>query len=171
VSPEVLGLCALLGVALGSLVGIPISPLYILIGAVWGWWGLPLLALAVAVHLWLSYLLATRWLKAPIERLLARWFKGAPLPQVQGSGSRWVLLARFTPGLPLWIQSYLLALGGVPWLTYFWVSLLAQMIWGAGFIIAGGAIVSGQWSLLLLGVCIVAAVILAYRQYGRARPR
>lgn len=152
----------LFGIAFGTLVGVPVAPLYIAAGALWGIYALPLVALALCVHLFLSSALTHSFLRPAIERLTQKFQK--KLPDLAHIGpQKLTLLVRFIPGLPLFVQSYFLCLCNVPFAAYFGWSLVVQLLWAAGFALAGGAFMKGQW-LLLACICAVLLVFIFITQ-------
>jgi uncharacterized membrane protein YdjX (TVP38/TMEM64 family) len=146
-----------LGLAFGPLIGVPVAPLYIAAGGVWGASALFWVATGVIVDLILAYKIS-RWLRPTIMRKLAKY----QLPSVAELGE-WtlVLVTRFTPGLPLSAQNYLLGIAGVKWWTFFWGSLGAQLVWAAGFLWMGDSWAKGKWIFVAtaLGAIIILALI------------
>jgi uncharacterized membrane protein YdjX (TVP38/TMEM64 family) len=70
------------------------------------------------------------------------------------------LVFRITPGIPFFLQNYVLGLARVPFRTYFIVSLLAQTAWTFGFVISGGAIFEGNFGLAITGCCLLTVATL-----------
>ena len=153
-----------LATALLPLIGVPVVPFYLMAGAVYvPVYGLPLTLAAGAVSLLLnlfaSHAVALR-MRPFVERMVARF--GVPMPRV-GKLSAWkmVLLVRMTPGAPLMVQNYLLALAGIPLGLYVTVSLPVEMLICGGYMAAGKSFATGRWGWLLGGVGTLAFFLLA----------
>lgn len=166
-----LGVGTWLGIALGTLVGVPVAPLYLAAGLLWGVWGLPLTAVALCVHLILSEVLTHSFLRARIEKLTQRF--AGKLPSVASFGpQRLTLLVRLIPGLPLFIQSYFLCLCRVPFAVYFAWSLFIQLLWALGFALAGQAFMRAQWHLLAAAsLVIILGLLISFRYAKPQRQR
>ena len=146
------------------LVGVPVTALYLVAGAVYApVYGLPLtlagLAVSLVINLLLSYG-AARIFRSPVKKLLARW--NLTMPEFTGR-SLWkvILLVRITPGAPLIGQNLLLGLSAVPVGLYLLVSLPAELLIALGYMTAGKSFATGQWGFLFLGIGIVGASALA----------
>jgi uncharacterized membrane protein YdjX (TVP38/TMEM64 family) len=83
------------------------------------------------------------------------------------------LLVRITPGPPFFIQSYLLGLGQVAFVTYMWVSWLICMLYAVSIIVFGEAIIHGRSGMAVVGISLLVAVVLIVhlvrRHYGKRR--
>jgi len=121
---------------------------------------------SVSCNLLLSYWVGLRALQPAVRRLL-RYF-GVGVPHLEG-GNGWqlALIVRLTPGPPFWLQSYLLAVVGVPLIPYLVVSILVM----AGYIVAlvcgGAAIAQGNGRLAVVAVSILVvsvAALMAWRK-------
>jgi uncharacterized membrane protein YdjX (TVP38/TMEM64 family) len=127
---------------------------------------------AVGINLALTYWLARYALRPWVERLVAR--AGYKIPQLEKKEHVEVtLLLRITPGPPFFLQSYLLGLGRVTFLTYLWVSWVVAMTYAVGAVLFGKAIVEGKALMATTGVSLlVAAVIIVHlvrKHYGKRR--
>lgn len=114
----VIPLMALLPVA-----GFPIAVVYLIAGARFGPVGGGLVVAAVtAFHLVATHAVARSFLRAPIERFIAR--RHRTLPQIPADEHAAVaLIAALVPGLPYFLRNYLLALSGIRLRVYFWICL------------------------------------------------
>lgn len=143
--------------------GFPVSPFYLVAGKTFG---LPLALFgsltAVAVNIALSYGLARSILQPAVEWFVRR--TGRTVPQVQPQ-DRWMvaLLLRITPGPPFFVQSYLLALGGLPFGIYMVVSVAVAWLLGGAVVIFGETLLSGSAGKILIGVSVVVAVVVVIR--------
>lgn len=103
--------------------GFSITVFYLVVGARFG----PLVggcvvAFTTAVHLVGSHLIARTFLRAPLQRLLARHHRHVPhIPPDENAAI--ALMVSLVPGPPYFARNYLLALGDVPLRVYFWVCL------------------------------------------------
>ena len=151
-----------LAVALLPFTFFPVSLLYLSAGAVHGIGpSIVGIVLAMAVNISLGY-----WLAAgPLHGWISRWFarRGRVVPLLPADEHVWAVLAvRFTPGVPLMVQNYLLGLARVPFWKYFWVSLVAEVLIALGYILAGDALTQDHPGYVLAAFgCIVGAVALS----------
>jgi uncharacterized membrane protein YdjX (TVP38/TMEM64 family) len=157
----------MLALAVLPAVGAPVTIFYLLAGAVFAHYGGLPAALAasfaaIGANIALTYAMG-RWLMHPvIERLAGRF--GWKVPQVRFQ-DRWAitLLVRITPGPPFFAQSYVLALGRVPFGSYMIVSCAVAWTLGAGVIVLGDSLASGRGGMLLFGLMLVVAVVIGVR--------
>jgi uncharacterized membrane protein YdjX (TVP38/TMEM64 family) len=104
--------------------------------------------------------LAARWLRQPIEKLLAA--RGHRIPTLAGEDeTKFIFLCRLTPGVPLTVQNYLLGGARVHFGRYLLFSLPVQWAWGVAFVIFGNSLTrSSVWRVLLAGCLLVALWLL-----------
>ena len=116
--------------------------------------------LSVAVNVTLSYALSNRIFGPLIHRALKRL--GYSIPELP-TGTSWqaVFIIRLAPGLPFWVQSYLLGLLAVPFLPYIVVSTLVPSMYLTGAIIFGGAAWQGHTKVALLGASFLGLIACA----------
>jgi uncharacterized membrane protein YdjX (TVP38/TMEM64 family) len=122
---------------------------------------------AVLANLLLTYWLADRALRPLVSRVLA-WFEFR-LPEA-GPGGAWqlVMVVRLAPGLPFWVQSYLLGVIRVPLIPYLAVSMLVMTGFLVALVCGGEAVFQGNGRLALVAVCAL-GFTLALRQLLRKR--
>jgi uncharacterized membrane protein YdjX (TVP38/TMEM64 family) len=147
-----------LSLILLPLAGIPASPLWIALGIRFGaGWGIPVAMAALLANFTLGYLIAAHLGHGRIRAWLER--KGRSLPRLaRGEELRWIALVRVTPGLPLFVQNYLLGLAKVNFPSYLLVSLPIQSVYAALFVTLGTSL---KGSRLWYGVLAVAGLIAA----------
>jgi uncharacterized membrane protein YdjX (TVP38/TMEM64 family) len=152
-----------LAMALLPALGAPLSFFCLTAGSVFGpQLGMPaVMALsltAIATNIALSYLLATRALRPPLEALIKRL--GYQMPRVaSGDTTDLIVLLRVTPGLPFPVQNYLLGLAAVPFTRYLLVSCLIAFPLNAAIIIFGEALLQGKGRTALLGLLLLLALM------------
>ncbi len=143
--------------------GFPITPLFVLSGAMFGSaLGLVGSLLAVAGNLLLCHWIAHSGLRPYLERLLAR--TRYRLPSFDGhqrSALQFTLLLRITPGVPLFIKNYLLGFSDIPLKLHFAVSMLLTGVYGAGFVLLGDSMLKHNLVEALIGAVILLVISLA----------
>lgn len=139
------------------LIGVPLSALWVLTGATFGrWTGLGLIVAGLAINFALAYLISNRWLREPIKRLLER--RGVSVPEAHpGEYVKLTLAARVFPGLPNFMQSYLLGLANVPFRVYYPVSFPPQILYALGFVMFGDSVVEGKTGSVVFAVSVLLA--------------
>jgi uncharacterized membrane protein YdjX (TVP38/TMEM64 family) len=138
--------------------------------------GMPLVVfwslVATMLNLVLTYGLARRGLRPPLNALVKRL--GYKLPEVEsGDVVDLIVILRLTPGIPFLVQNYLLGLADVPVGRYLGVSSLLVLPQATAFVLFGNALMSGQGTLILTAVGLLAAVMagthLVRRHYSAKR--
>ncbi len=138
--------------------GMPVTFLYVAAGSVYGpKMGLLWTALGLALNFPLGYFIGKHWLRGWLEIWLTK--RGLRLPEVPpGELGKLTVLTRIIPGPPLVAQNFLLAMAGVPFGQYMLYSVPLQLLFAAGIITAGGALMKGNTKLAVTGVCLVIAL-------------
>lgn len=135
--------------------------------------GMPVVALlcmlAITANIALTYLLAIRTLRPLLQWLVPRL--GYRLPEISTTGATDVIvLLRVTPGVPFFVQNYLLGIAAVPFRRYLLVSCLVALPVNAAFLVFGAALLEGQGRKALTGLLLVvaamAAIHLVRRRYA-----
>ena len=145
-------------ITLLPLCGVPVIPLIVLAGARLGpVTGSLATCGALSANLTFGYWLAARWLRRPVEKLLAA--RGHRIPTIASEDeTKFILVCRLTPGVPLTVQNYLLGGARVHFGRYLLLSLPIQLAWGVAFVVFGNSLThSSLWRVLLAG-CLLAAV-------------
>ena len=129
---------------------------------------------ALAANMSAGYWLARRLLRGPLQAWLGR--RGYAVPEFAPADElRFLLLFRITPGMPLFIQNYVLGLAGVRFSRYLAVSLAAQAPYVLAFTWLGKTITEGSGWKLATGLAALVAVVLAVnlgrRFLARSRDR
>ncbi len=125
---------------------------------------------AIVANLALTYWLSAKALRPLFVWLLQRL--GFRMPTAASRDTTdLIILARVTPGLPFFAQSYLLGLAGVPFGKYMIVSCLISVPMNIAFIIFGDALLQGKGKMVLLIfsgiVALTALTHLIRRHYGK----
>jgi len=127
---------------------------------------------AMTVNLALTYWLS-RWV---FRTRLARLFEklGYKLPEVdRGDITDLIIILRVTPGVPFFVQNYLLGLADAPVRLYFLLSCLFVWPNNAAFTIFGDALRHGRGGTIVLALSLIVAVVAAThllrRHYSQRR--
>lgn len=140
------------------LVGVPVSPLWVALGIRFGvGWGLLIAMAGLLINFTLGYAIAARLGHGRMRTWLER--RGRSLPELaRGDELRWIALVRVTPGVPLFVQNYLLGLARVHFPSYLLVSLPIQMLYAGLFVVLGTSLQGSRlWYGVLAGAGLVAA--------------
>jgi uncharacterized membrane protein YdjX (TVP38/TMEM64 family) len=160
-------------VALVILNGLPFpaSVLFVMAGVVWGerpmvacGYGLTALVLNQA---W-TYALAAGPAHTLVGRVLSRCGWKIPVLKTENVTDT-LLVMRLVPGIPLFVQNYVLGLLRVPYGRYAWMSLVCSGPPVIGFILAGAGIAGGEWKIALLGIAVLALALVAVRVFLRKK--
>lgn len=149
----------LLFVGLAVLPGllVPMSALLVLAGTVWrDQPGLACVAclVASALNMTWTYWLAARAGRGLVERLLETTTLRIPeLPL--GNHLRMILILRLTPGLPFFLQNYLLGFFRVPFRLYLPVSMACSGLITIGVVLSTAGVAKGNLMPLISGVALV----------------
>jgi len=152
--------------------GAPTSPFVIACGAVgipqFGLWPTVLATLlAISLCMIWNYWIARSLFRGFFARFLAS--KEHLLPEGKsGNFLLFAILLRITPGVPLVIQNYFLGFLKMPFRKYLFVSIPAQAIHTPFYVISGGALVEGNF-LLLLGALLVIVFLSGVTYFIRHR--
>jgi uncharacterized membrane protein YdjX (TVP38/TMEM64 family) len=143
--------------------GFPVSVVYLVAGARFGpWWGGVVVTVATATHLALTYLISNSFLRAPLQRFIAK--RHFHLPQIPVDEQPAIaLVAALAPGLPYVVRNYLLALAGVRLRVLLWVCLPVYVARSYVTILLGdlGSDLTRRRLLILVGVDSLKFVICA----------
>jgi uncharacterized membrane protein YdjX (TVP38/TMEM64 family) len=115
---------------------------------------------ATTLNLVLAYWLSRGVLRPWLERLLVRL--GYRLPEVEtGDITDMIILLRTTPGIPFFVQNYLLGLADAPFKRYMLVSCPFSWTSAAVFILFGNALMHGRGWMTFVGVSLIAVLATA----------
>ena len=135
-------------------------------------WVVVLAIVATTLNLAIAYALAHRALRPLLGRLVARL--GYQLPRVAvDDAADLVAILRLTPGIPFFVQNYLLGLAEVPVGKYLVVSCLISWPYTVGFVLFGDALLQGKGKMVLIAGSLLlaagAATHLARKHYARKK--
>lgn len=153
-------------------IGFPVTPFFILAGATFGVAvGLGGSLLALLANFSLCFWLARSGLRPGISRLLERF--GVDLPDFeerQERALRFVLMVKFTPGVPAFAKNYLLGVTGVPFGMYLWVSMLVTGVYAAAFVVLGESVLEHDAGRAgaAVGVVVVAGLVIWWLRRRRS---
>ena len=153
---------------------VPVSPLVFLVGTVWH--DRPLMACGICLLGLGLNLCWTYWISAkPARGLVERWLKEGTvkIPSLpKGDDLKLILILRLTPGMPLFIQNYVLGFLRVPFGLYLPVSMACTGMVACGVVLTGAGVGGGSLGPIFagIGLLVVAAVAVKWVR-GRLRRR
>jgi uncharacterized membrane protein YdjX (TVP38/TMEM64 family) len=147
--------------ALLPLIGFPITPFFVLAGALFDVrLGVIGAVIALGCNLAACYFLA-RKLRPSLERLLRRLDRQLPNA---GSGTwkaiRFTMTVKLTPGVPAFIKNYSVAIAGVAFLPYFFSSLLITGVYGVAVLVLGDSLLNHDRGQILKVGAVLAVLAL-----------
>ncbi len=153
---------------------IPIFPMLLAVGAVflpvWGpWWAVLYALTAMAVNMsWVWFVAAYPGRRAAAA-LLKQFDVTLPEPDSTRGYVPLLVLLRFTPGVPFFLQNILLGFLRVPFPRYLLLSVAICAINVYGFVVVGGAILQGKAGLAIGAVAVIAlGMFIAARFRGKS---
>lgn len=126
---------------------------------------------ALSCNVSLSYAIASRALRPWTARLLARWGYGEVLERRRDFGWKWVLFVRLAPGLPFFVQSYLLGLTRARFAPYVAISTVVPGFYIAGTVWFGDALWRAHARDVGWSIGALAAMALLWSWLRRRRAR
>jgi uncharacterized membrane protein YdjX (TVP38/TMEM64 family) len=151
---------------------VPTSALLFLAGTVWR--ERPVAACAVclvamALNMTWTYWVAARPGRGVVEKLLAATTLRVPeLPR--GNHLRMILILRLTPGLPLFLQNYVLGFLRVPFRLYLPVSMGCTGLIACGVVLSGAGVAKGNLTPILTGVALIVVGLLVVQMIRQRLP-
>lgn len=156
-----LGIMSLLPLA-----GFPIAAFYLYAGSAFPWWQASLLcSLALAVNISIAFPIARYFLAGPISQILERYRKTIP-PLTRKNQFRVTFLVRSIPGIPYFMQNYLLAIIGVRFSHYFIISWLVQSVFAAGMAAIPHLVEKTGWVTGGIFLALGGILLLLHRAYS-----
>lgn len=148
--------------------GFPASALLILAGVVWGSnaTGCAFAVGAVILNIVATHAFAAGPGRKVVTRLLGE--RAKPWQNLsRADHARLSWLVRITPGIPLFVQNYLLGIAGVTLRQSLLAAVPITGLYVCGFVLTGGAVFEGAWGLALTGLCVLVAAGFAARLLHR----
>jgi uncharacterized membrane protein YdjX (TVP38/TMEM64 family) len=145
--------------ALVILPGLPVPTTALLLTAGVVWRHQPVMACLLCLFALILNLTWTYWLAAgvgrnTVEKLLAATSIKIPdLPR--GDHLKLILVLKLTPGIPLFLQNYLLGFLRAPFSLYLPLSILCNGVIGIGVVLSGAGLSNGKLMPALTGVSLV----------------
>lgn len=147
------------------LMGFPIAAFYLYAGSAFPWWQAWLYCcLALAINLSLAYPIAKYLLRGPLSWLLQRYRKTLPVFSSDNQ-FRVTFLVRTVPGIPFFIQNYLLPLLGVRFVQYWVISWLIQSTFAAGMAAIPHLVEKGGWIMAAMLLALIFLLGILHRIY------
>ena len=143
---------------------VPASIFYITAGPIYGvvpslLWIVPTLAL----NFLLVHLIASSWLRPGLESLITGRRFQIPRLEKRGDQTLFITLIRLTPGIPYFVQNWLLALSGVDRLRFISISVAIQMLYATGFVVLGRSAFEGEFGLAVFALALLIVVSIVAR--------
>ena len=149
------------------LIGFPISAFYLFAGSAYPWWQATLLcSLSLAINISVAYPIAKHLLKAPISHFLNRYRKQLPELTEQNQ-FRVTFLVRSIPGIPYFMQNYMLPLVGVRFPHYFIISWSIQSVFAAGMSALPHLVRQSGWIPAGIVLSLIALLVIFRKVYIR----
>ncbi len=147
------------------LVGFPVSPFYLIAPGLYGrGTGILIVGAAMAVHLVIVFWIASALFRSLVMKLISR--SRYRIPQIYASEHVKITVAlRITPGVPFFVQNYLLGLAGIPFRVFFLVSWPIQLAWAVAFIFFGESAFEGNLRVGVVGICFVVALLIVTKVF------
>jgi uncharacterized membrane protein YdjX (TVP38/TMEM64 family) len=153
--------------ALVILPGLPVPTSALLISAGVVWRAEPAMAclialLALTVNLVWTYGLAAWPARSIVEKFFA--LAQVRIPQVpEADHLKWILILKLTPGIPLFLQNYLLGFVRAPFWKYLGISVLCNGTIGTGMVLSGAGMSNGRLMPTLTGLSLIAVAVIITR--------
>lgn len=110
------------------LFGFPISSFYVFAAVNFGFWeGVGLCATSLLANMSIGYVIGKYCFRAQVGKFVQRYPR-FDLQTKQRNAVRATILIRTVPGVPYFLQSYLLAAAGVPFVLYLVLSVACQVV-------------------------------------------
>ena len=144
---------------------VPASVLYVAAGPLYG--VLPSLlwiAPALAINALLVHAIAGSLLRPRLERFVARRGLKIPALETRADEHLFTVLIRITPGIPYFVQSWLLGLAGVQRTPFVLITVAIQMLYATGFVVLGRSAFEGDTGVAVAALATLVVVSLGARQ-------
>lgn len=157
-----------LSIAVLPSLGFPVSALLVLVGTVLGanMKGCIFALAAIYLNIIWSYFFARGWGRKLVQKMLGiHWKKWSDVDRK--NLFRLTCLLRMTPGIPLFVQNYLLGIFAVPLRHYIAISFPITGLYTVGFVLTGGAIMKGNFMKAIAGIAVLCFAVFAVRFFNK----
>jgi uncharacterized membrane protein YdjX (TVP38/TMEM64 family) len=151
-----------MAMALTPLVGVPVTPFFIMAGAAFGVLLAALGSLAaLGVNLWITYVIA-RTMRPTLASLFERMGYELPDFRAEQKGSlRFALAVKFAPGVPATAKNYALAVADIPASLYFGLSMLVTGAYGLCIVLLGDSLFAHDGGRVGVTIAVLVVLFLA----------
>lgn len=155
------------------IIGVPVTPFYVLAGAAFG----PLIGLlgslaALATNLILSFWTAHSGLRPRLIGVMQKTRYSLPkVEQTRDNALRFALMMKLAPGIPLSFKHYAIALAGVPFAVYFAVSFFISGLYLASLVVLGESLLHHEVGRMLVIGAILLFLTLCVTAWQRRQRR
>lgn len=111
--------------------------------------------LASTVNILLTYWLARYALRPFLDRVVKRFGHRLPNMEASADSTDLIVMIRVTPGIPFFVQNYLLGLADAPIGKYVVISCAVNWTYTGGLILFGDALLHGKGKLIILAVSVL----------------
>jgi uncharacterized membrane protein YdjX (TVP38/TMEM64 family) len=156
--------------ALVPAIGVPITPFFVMAGAMFGT-QLGLLGswLALGLNLAGCYGIARR-MRPRLESLMRRFDYELPhFGERENGAVRFTLAVKLMPGVPAFVKNYALGMAGVPFAVYFGWSMLITGLYATALVLIGESLIEHRSDRAILAAAVVVALAIAIRWWRRSR--
>jgi uncharacterized membrane protein YdjX (TVP38/TMEM64 family) len=153
---------AVMSVAL--LAPIPASLLYVTAGPLYGVvTSLLWIAPALAINALLVHVIASSFLRPRLEAMVARRGMRIPTFEKRSDQNLFIVLIRITPGIPYFVQNWLLGLADVERLPFVAITVAIQMLYATGFVVLGKSAFEGETGVAIAAFAALVVVSIGAR--------
>lgn len=135
----------------------PLTPLLFTAGVVWR--QQPVMACVLCLLALSLNLVWTYWLAAGPGRKMIESFLSSSSVKIpdfpEGSHLKLILILKLTPGIPHFLQNYLLGFLRVPFLVYLPISVVCSGVIGSGVVLSGVGMGNGKLADTLTGISLI----------------
>ncbi len=135
--------------------GFPMSPFLALAGVKFGTiWGMVLSLLTIPIHLAMCYVISKTFFQTIILKVMqSRGY--SPPAFLTAKPGKLVMLFLIAPGPPYVMKNYILALTGLPFVSYMALTWLVQGVLASPIVILGGVASQHRWGLFTLTLMVL----------------
>lgn len=151
--------------SIALLAPVPASVLYITAGPLYGILpSLLFIAPALAINALLVHAISAGLLRPRLERFVARRGITIPVLETRADQRLFIVLIRITPGIPYFVQNWLLGLANVERMPFVLITVGIQMLYATGFVVLGRSAFEGNTGIAIGAFAALVVVSLAARQ-------